>query len=253
MEILERIWDNAFDFYKNHEMKTLGVVKYTSIVASPILAAFAAVRTIREIEKRKGERGEDLTPKEKLQIAAQNAIVPVIATGAALYATATVDKKNADTINALTTAVVLGEEKYKELKEAQKEVVGEEKSEDIEKKANEKALAKIDTSQVQTNPAMDIYACREPKKGQIWATTPKQLDDAITYVLRTTASGKDVSLQDFIVEAGGDPTELGELYIFPGKLGAEYNIFYGNAPDRNGRPGYYIMYGVDSQPRLAED
>ena len=252
MEVLTKFTNAIEKFYCENDMKILGGVKYTSMVVAPILAAAAAVRTVKTIESLEREHGP-IKPKEKIKIILKNSVLPIGVTAAGIYSSAKIDSKNEKTIEALTTGAVLMEREYRELKESQTEVVGKEKSAEIEKKKNEKAFETIDTSQVKTDPLNGVYACREPKLGQIWATTQNKLTAAITNVYRRTAAGNDVSLEDFITDAGGDPSEFGELYGFKGKLGVEYNITWSYADDRNGNPGFIIVYGYGSQPCLLNE
>ena len=100
-----------------------------------------------EIQKKEEEKGEKLTVKEKLPIAAKHFAVPAgtLATGTVLTVASAVE--NDRRIGLGTTAAALSEIATKNLdsyKDAAKEIVGEENAEKIQQKANEKLAEEID-------------------------------------------------------------------------------------------------------------
>ena len=100
-----------------------------------------------EIQRKEEEKGEKLTIKEKLPIAARHFAVPAgtLATGTVLTVASAVE--NDRRIGLGTTAAALSEIATKNLdsyKDAAKEIVGEENAEKIQQKANEKLAEEID-------------------------------------------------------------------------------------------------------------
>ena len=248
MESIERIGSWFEDFYRKNDIKILSRIRYTGIVAGPILAAAAGIRAYKELKSKK-----ECSLKEKILICAKHAAVPTIVTTATIVATNKVDQKYIASKEAIATLAVLTEKEYKELKEAQKEVVGEEKSKEIEKKADENKAKASGIENLEVNPQKGIYGCIEPKTGQVFPTTKATLDQAITNLYRTTTSGKDYTMQDFVLDAGGYLFEFGESFGWEGKLGIEYYVSYDNFHDRNGNPCFRIIYGNGSEPTIIND
>lgn len=250
MESIQRIGDWFIDQYRKNGLKILTGVKYTSMVTSPILAAFGAVRAYREIERRKKE-GE-LALKDKVLIVAKNEAAAVLTTVGGIAASAKVDHDMRQTIDALTTTVVLGENKLRELKEAEKEVAGEEKREEIQKKADEKAVENAETKGVMCDPVRGIYPCLDTMTGQIFPNSKAGIENAFSNVCRRSIYD-NVFLGEFIEDCGGiwylNNTEVctaGSKYCWPETKNNIYRIEIELMEDKYGQPMYVIYYPSDS-------
>ena len=247
MESIQRIGDWFVNEYRKNGLKWLNGVKYTSMVASPILAAFGAVRAYKEMEKRKKE-GE-LSLKDKAVIVAKNEAAAFTSMVGGIAASAKVDHDMKQTIDALTTMVVLGENKIRELKEAEKEVVGEEKREEIQKKADEKAIQNAETRGVVCDPVRGIYPTLDTKTGQIFPSSKTKIESAMNYVNKNTSLGDNVMFGDFLMECGGtwymngeEVCEIGSEYCWPSTKIDIYEIVIDIREDKYGQPMYVILY-----------
>ena len=254
MESLERIGDWLAGEYRKNGMKWLTGIGYTSIVASPILAAFGAIRAYKEIEKRKKERNvEQLPLKETAGIVAMNAAAPVIVTAAAIASTAKVQNTLIAKNDALTTAVVLGENKLRELKEAEKETVGEEKAKEIQDKAKNKVVEKTDAGDVFYDIEKGEYPCMDSMTGQIFQSSEAKVQAAINIVNRNSLNGQNTMLSEFLESCGGRVSDLGDMYVWPASKKADYSVFTDFRRDLNGRALLVIEYPdneliLDSDP-----
>lgn len=248
-ESLERIGKWITAEYRKNGLKLMTGIKYTSMVASPILSAFGAVKAYKEIEKRKKEREvKELPLKETIRIVAKNEAATLISMVGGIAASAKADHDMRETIDALTTTVVLGENKLRELKEAEKETVGEEKSEEIQKKADEKAIKNADTRGVMCDPVRGIYPCVDTKTGQIFSSSKAKIEDAFNMVQRE-ALYDNVFLGQFLEAAGGvwylNNTEVctaGSEYLWPESKANVYEISIQLMEDAYGQPMYVIEY-----------
>ena len=249
MDSLERIGNWFTDAYRKNGLKWLTGVKYTSMVASPILAAFGAVKAYKEIEKRKKElETEKLPPKEMAKIIVKNGAAAGISMIGGIAASAKVDHDMKQTIDALTTTVVLGENKLRELKEAEKEVVGEEKREEIQKKADEKAVQNAETKGIAVDPVRGIYPCLDTKTGQIFPTSKANIESAFAMVQREVIYD-NVFLGQFIEACGGnwyinniEACTAGSEYCWPESKSSVYQIEIDLMEDKYGQPMYVIKY-----------
>lgn len=249
MDSLQRIGDWAIGQYRKNGLKWLTGVKYTSMVASPILAAFGAVRAYKEIEKRKKERNtEEIPLKETVMIVAKNELPSLISVTGGIAASAKIDHDMKQTIDALTTAVVLGENKIRELKEAEKEVVGEEKREEIQKKADEKVIKNANTKGIMCDPVRGIYPCVDTKTGQIFPSSKAKIEDAFNMVKREVIYD-NVFLGQFLEAAGGtwylnneEVCFAGSEYCWPESRTEIYEIDISLMEDAYGQPMYVIKY-----------
>ena len=249
MDSLQRIGDWFAAEYRKNGLKILTGVKYTSMVASPILAAFGAVRAYKEIEKRKKERNvEELPLKETIGIVAKNEVQAAISMAGGIAASAKVDHDMKETINALTTTVMLGENKIRELKDAEKETVGKEKAEEIQKKADEKAIKNADTRGVVCDPVRGIYPCVDTKTGQIFPSSKAKIEDAFSMVKREVIYDT-VFLGQFLEAAGGtwylnnvEVCTAGSEYCWPESRNEIYEIEIRLMEDAYGQPMYVITY-----------
>ena len=247
MESIQRIGDWFVNEYRKNGLKWLNGVKYTSMVASPILAAFGAVRAYKEMEKRKKE-GE-LSLKDKAVIVAKNEAVAFTSMVGGIAASAKVDHDMKQTIDALTTMVVLGENKIRELKEAEKEVVGEEKREEIQKKADEKAVQNIDTKGILCDPMRGIYPTFDTMTGQLFPSSEAKIQAAINYVNRNVNLGDNVLFGQFLQECGGiwylgtdEVCTVGSDYCWPASRIDIYDVTVSSLKDKNGQLFYAILY-----------
>lgn len=250
METVERVSKWFTDEYRKNGLKWLTKFKYTGMVVSPILSAFGAVRAYKEIEKRKKEKNVERLPlKESALIVAKNEAAAVLTMAGGIAATAKSDQKMKETIDALTTAVVIGDNKIRELKEAEKEVVGKEKREEIQKKADEKAVQNTDTRGMERDPERGIYPCLDTKTGQLIKKTSKaKIENAFNMVKREVIRD-NVFLGQFIEACGGiwylnniEACSAGSEYVWPESTLAEYEIEIGWMEDMYGNPMLVIYY-----------
>lgn len=260
MESLQRIGDFFVNEYKKNGIKWLTRAKYTSMVASPFLAAFGAVKADREIQKRKKERNVEKLPLiETAGIIVKNEAGAAISMVGGIVASVKVDEKYQQTIDALTTAVVLGEDKLREIKEAEKEVVGKEKSEEIQKKAKEKLVSKEETNE-KIDPG-DIYKCRCSFSGMEIRTTQALFDKALLALNYDVINGFEQRLNEFLGNCDIDPfvaceeSKIGELYGWvPNNKRTGYSgIDLVYKKDENGKPFYLIVYESQCEPVLLSD
>lgn len=199
--------------------------------------------------------------KETAVIVAENAIVPAAIVGVTIYSTAKVQKDLTDKYksasDALTTALVLGENKVRELKEAEKEVVGEKKSEEIQKKADEKAVQNTETKGLNSGTGPDVYIGIDVLTGQSFLTTNAQIENAKIMVNRLLAEGFEVTLNDFLEKCSLEPydldtCELGDKYKwYPTEKNRELSIVTDYHHDKYGRPAYLILYPSGSRPEIS--
>lgn len=250
MESVERIVNWFSGEYRKNGLKWLAGIKYTGMVVSPVLSAFGAVRAYKEIERKKKEKNVEKLPlKDTALIVAKNEAFAVLTTAGGIAATAKSDQKMKETIDALTTLVVVGDNKFKEFKEAEKEVVGEEKHEEIQKKADEKALHNVDTRDMERDPERGIYPCLETKTGQIIRNTSKaKIENAFSMVKREVIRD-NVFLGQFIEACGGiwymnniEACTVGSEYVWPESTTNEYEIEIGWIEDMYGNPMMVIYY-----------
>ena len=251
-ESLAKIGNWLEESWKQNHTKILTRISYAGIFTGPVLGFFAGVRTKTEIEKRKKERNVEMLPlDEMVKIGAKESVGTAVATVATYVSARKVNSDLTKTIDALTTMAVVRENAIHEIKEAEKEVVGEKKAEEIQEKADKKALSKADTKDIQLNPAAGIYACLEPKTGQIFPTTEHMLNESVKMLNKEVMNGSSVSLSEFIQNCGGDWCDFGDIYEFP-PCKDGYDIFHHVEEDRYGRPAYVILYGFGATPVLKQ-
>ena len=246
MESIERIGNVLEKFYRKNDMKILSTIRYTGIVAAPILAASASVRAYKEIQAR--EKEGELSLKDKIKICFKYGIVPVFVTGMTVAVTNEVDQKYIAGKEALTTALVLGEKEYRELKEAQKEVVGEEKSKEIQNKANEKSLENEETNNLAIDPVRGVWPTKDSKTGQMFPMSEHKFNNAVLLLNENTMNGQNVYHSEFLEWCGGESCELGFDYYWPANPNVKYWPSLEGTKDRYGRPSYLIKYYGASAP-----
>lgn len=254
MESIERFGNWIADEYRKNGMKWISRFGYTGIVVSPILAAYGAIKAYKAMEKRKKELGvEELPLKESAKIVAVNAAAPVATTVLTLVSTAKVQKEltkaNESLSNQLASAVVLS----RELKEAQKEVVGEEKAEEIQQKAAEKVVQNVDTKDVMCDPVRGIYPCIDTMTGQVFPTSQTRINAAMDMVRHNTFYGQNVSHTEFLEFCGGKQCFASDAYVWPASHNADYQIRIGSTLDSYGQLCYTIEYPYDCGLVYTED
>lgn len=256
MESLQRIGDFVVNEYKKNGIKWLTRAKYTSMVASPFLAAFGAVKADREIQKRKKERNVEKLPLvETAGIIVKNEAGAAISMVGGIVASVKVDEKYQQTIDALTTAVVLGEDKLREIKETEKEVVGKEKSEEIQKKAEEKRKEHVDTRNMARDETRGVLPCLETKTGQILPPNTKAFFQTAFVEVQQRSLQDNVFLGEFIELCGGlwfmqvsdydgqrEVCKVGSDYLWPENHNTMYKIDIRDGKDMFGLPIYVIEY-----------
>lgn len=252
METVERVSKWFADEYRKNGLKWLAGIKYTSMVTSPILAAFGAVRAYKEIERRKKEKNVEKLPiKETAVIIAKNEAGAALAMAGAIATTAKSDQKMKEMIDAGTTLAVISQNQFRELKEAEKEVIGKEKSEEIQKKAEEKVVKNADTSGIQCDKVRGIYPCLDTKTGQIFPSSKAKIEAAFSMVQREVIFD-NVFLGQFIEECGGmwyvgniEACKVGSEYLWPESNRNIYKIDIEWKEDVYGNPMLVIFYPDD--------
>lgn len=220
---------------------TLGV---TSMFSSIVLAVTATPKALESIDKAQTEKGEELTPVEKVKVA-WKPYVPTVATFTfgtccLIGANSAHTRRNA----ALAAAYKLSETAFSEYKEKVVETIGEKKEKTVRDKV---AQDKIEKDPVTTKEVIitgkGTTLCYDSASGRYFESSVERIEHAINVINRTMTYDMYVSLNDLYDELGLSPTKLGNDLGWNLDHGlVEFDPTYGPAAD--GRPCLIMDYNV---------
>lgn len=203
-----------------------------------------------EIQKKEEEKGEKLTVKEKLPIAAKHFAVPAgtLVTGTVLTVASAIENNRRIGVGA--TAAALSEIATKNLdnyKDAAKEIVGEENADKIQQKANEKLAEKFDI-----NPLNDDLIASISNETEYWCydlfcggkpfrTTVNKLhalENELTSRILHGGDGTSISLSEAYEEMGHEYGSIADNvgWIFDSDKSHSDVRFNVSAMLKNGEP-----------------
>ena len=194
-----------------HSPEILTAIGVTSGIGAIVLAVNATPKAMRLLEEAKREKGEDLTPIEKVKIA-WKPYVPAAATEAfavacLIGASSTNVKRNA----ALATAYKLSETALAEYREKVVETVGEKKEKDIREKV---AKAKVEKNP--TNPQTVFITgkgntrFRDGAFGGTFTSDIEAIKRVVNDLNRRMLSEMYISLNEFYSDIGLRPVNMGD-------------------------------------------
>lgn len=205
-------YSGLIDTVRKHSPEVLTGIGIAGMIFTTIHAVVRTPEALRKIEEKKEELGKDkLTFKETVQavwkVYIWDAAACAASTTCLVCATSEGMRHNA----ALSAAYVLSESKVEEFREKTKELVGEEKMQEIEQAVAEEQVRRDppDKKEVVMIGSGDVL-CYDGFAGGYFRSNANALQKAANTINRQMLVENYVSLNDFYYEIGHECTKVGE-------------------------------------------
>lgn len=208
--------DKAKSFVENNCEKLLTGGSAIGTIGTGILAVVATNNAKKEIAKREEEFKRKLTKKEIVKYTWKFFIPVVVSTGLSIACAVLSNKKSSKKINNLAAAYNVASTMASTYKDNLVDVIGEEKTKEIEKNAvseisNTKNEEKVSGIVVNHDDDILVY---DPKFGRYFTTTIQKIDNSINAINYKMLCENEASVNDLYYELGVEGVEAGDDFIW---------------------------------------
>lgn len=227
-----------------HAPEFLMTLGFTSMLSSVVLAVTATPKALESIDIAESEKGEKLTPVEKVKVA-WKPYVPTAATFTfgtfcLVSANSTHNRRHA----ALAAAYKLSETAYSDYKEKVIETIGEKKEQTVREKVAKEKIEKDPVSAKEiiiTGTGKTL--CYDANSGRYFESDIERIRKAVNVINRTMTYDMYVSLNDFYDELDLPRTKLGDDLGWNLDNGL-VEIDFSSQLSEDGRPCLVLDYNV---------
>lgn len=206
-----KIVKNTKYSFINHSPEILTGIGISGMITTTIMAVKATPKAVKIISQKEEEKGEILTPIETIKVTWKNyipaAVIGIISTSCLICANNVNTKRNA----ALATAYSISETALRDYKDKVVETIGEKREKTVKEAI---AQDKIDNNPVVQENIIHTgkgnTLCYDLMFGRYFTCDVDVIEKAINRVNRNINIEGYASLNDFYVEIGLEPTEIGD-------------------------------------------